>query len=127
MLTKLVAGLAVLASSSTAWAQDAYYGWTPGSEIVGQRVQVETNGVTNTVAFENGGVAKIYSPTGTTVVDANWTAANGQLCLITSSTSDCYPYRSPFQAGQAVDLISDCAVHSRWLAPTVSAKAGERG
>jgi hypothetical protein len=127
MLTKLVAGLALLGSSSMAWSQDAYYGWTPGSEIVGQRVQVETNGVTNTVAFERGGVAKIYSPTGTTVVDATWTAANGQLCLNTSSSSDCYPYRSPFQAGQSVDLISDCAVHSRWLAPQVSAQAGERG
>ena len=127
MLTKLVAGLAVLTSSSVVWAQDAYYGWTPGSEIIGQRVQVQTNGVTNTIAFESGGVARISSPTGATVIDAAWTANNGQLCLTTSSTFDCYPYRSPFVAGQSVDLISDCAVHSRWLAPQVSAHAGERG
>jgi hypothetical protein len=127
MVTKLVAGLAVLASSSALWAQDVYYGWTPGSEIAGQRVQVQTNGITNTIAFENGGTAKIYSPSGSTVVDATWTANNGQLCLTTSGTFDCYPYRSPFLAGQPVDLISDCAVHSRWLAPQVSARSGERG
>ncbi len=29
--------------------------WTPGSEIVGQSIQVETNGVTNTLYLDSGG------------------------------------------------------------------------
>lgn len=127
MLTKLAIGLAAVSATSAAYAQDAYYGWTPGAEIVGQRVQVQTNGVTNIVEFQRNGVAKIYSPTGSTVVDAAWSANDGQLCLTTPGSSDCYPYRSPFIAGQPVDLISNCAVHSQWLAPEVSALAGERG
>ena len=37
----------------------AQTGWVPGSEIIGQSIQVETNGVTNTVFFDPGGVARI--------------------------------------------------------------------
>ena len=36
--------------------------WVPGSEIVGQSVVVETNGVANTVYFDAGGAARIVSP-----------------------------------------------------------------
>lgn len=127
MLAKFAFGVAVLTAASAASGQNYYTGWIPGSEITGQRVQVQTNGVTNTVAFESNGVAHIYSPSGATTVDATWTANEGQLCLRTSNTFDCYPYRTPFVAGKTVDLVSDCAVHSRWLTDQVTVLPGERG
>ena len=36
--------------------------WTPGSEIVGQSVQVTTNGVTNTVYLDPGGSRADHHP-----------------------------------------------------------------
>ena len=40
----------------------AQVGWAPGSEIVGQPIQVTTNGVTNTVYLDQGGAARIDDP-----------------------------------------------------------------
>lgn len=122
MLLRFAAALVPLFIASTAAAQ-----WVPGSEIAGQQVQVQTNGVTNLITFEPNGIARISSPSGAKVVDAAWTAANGELCLTTASTFDCYPYTAPFQAGQPVDLLSNCAVRSRWLASSVTVPPGERG
>jgi hypothetical protein len=122
MIGKLCFGFGALAMASAASAQ-----WVPGMEITGQQVQVQTNGVLNTVTFESGGVAHISSPSGTTVVDATWTAADGKLCLQTSTTSDCYPYRAPFTARAPVDLISDCGVRSRWTALSTYVEPSERG
>jgi hypothetical protein len=45
-----IAGAALFASGASAQ-------YVPGSEIVGQTVQVETNGVVNNVTFEPGGTA----------------------------------------------------------------------
>jgi len=56
-LVRIVAGLAIT-SSGTAFAQ----GWTPAAEVVGQPIQVTTNGVTNTVTLSPGGQATIASP-----------------------------------------------------------------
>jgi len=122
MLTKLASALVALAMATAASAQ-----WVPGMEISGQQVQVQTNGVLNTVTFDPGGVAHISSPTGATVVDATWTAADGKLCLQTANTSDCYPYRAPFTARRPVDLMSDCGVMSRWTALSTAVAPGERG
>ena len=122
MLQRLTAAIVPLVIASSAAAQ-----WVPGSEITGQQVQVQTNGVTNIIAFEPNGVARISSPSGAKVVDATWIAANGELCLTTSNSFDCYPYASAFQAGQPVDLLSRCAVRSRWLTSSVTVPAGERG
>jgi hypothetical protein len=122
MLTKLSSGLVALSIATAASAQ-----WVPGMEITGQQVQVQTNGVVNTVVFEPGGVAHISSPSGATVVDATWTAADGKLCLLTATTSDCYPYRAPFTARQPVNLMSDCGVMSRWTALATAVAPGERG
>ena len=83
-----------------------------------------TSGVTNVVNFERDGVARISSPSGATVVDANWTADGQQICLKTSGSSDCYPYAQPFEANRPVDLLSTCGVRSRWLALL---PVGERG
>ena len=105
--------------------------WVPGTEIVGQSVVIETNGVANTVHFDAGGAARIVSPQGR-VVNASWTAANNNLCLNSGVASECWPYRQAFQAGQRVTLTSNCQAVSNWLpngtnAPPVKEVMEERG
>lgn len=106
--------------------------WVPGSEITGQSIQVETNGVVNTVYFDPGGVARIATPSGT-MVQGGWSVANQMLCLEAGpNVRECWPYRSAFLAGQPVTLTSSCQVTSRWVANAVNqapmqAPSGERG
>jgi hypothetical protein len=123
---RVVVGLAaIVALPGTALAQAA-------SEIVGQPIQVTTNGVTDTVVLNAGGQAMITSPGGT-VVNGTWTAANGQLCLGNGAAQECWPYNGPFQAGQPMSLTSSCNATSTWLAastnapPPPPAQRGERG
>ena len=125
-----VAGIGTLFVAQAAAAQTA---WVPGSEIVGQSVQVQTNGVTNTVYFDAGGSARIVTPGGNTV-PASWTAAGQQLCLNSGAAQECWPYASPFNAGQAVSLTSSCQATSSWLANATNpmqqvepVRQGERG
>ena len=122
MLTKILIGTLALSSASMAAAQ-----WSPGMEIMGQEVQVQTNGVVNTISFQPNGVATIRSPSGATVVDATWTTDAGELCLKTASTFDCYPYRAPFTARAPVDLVSSCGIRSRWTALSTAVSPVERG
>lgn len=122
MLIKIVIGTMALSTASVAAAQ-----WNPGMEITGQEVQVQTNGVVNTISFQPNGVAQIRSPSGATVVDATWTADAGELCVKTSNTFDCYPYRAPFTARQPVDLVSSCGIRSRWTALSTAVSPVERG
>src|SRR3982750_4849735 len=102
------------------------------AEIIGQPVTVTTNGVTNTVYLDPGGSARIMTPGGNTI-PGTWTAANGQLCLSNGTAQECWPYASPFQAGQPVTLTSSCGSSSSWLAsstntpPPASGPRGERG
>lgn len=128
-ILKIATGCCVLAVPGTALAQAA---WTPGSEIVGQPIQVTTNGVTNTVTLAPGGQAQMVSAGGR-VVAGTWTAANGQMCLSNGAAQECWPYAAPFQAGQPVTVTSSCNVASTWLAastnapPPPPAQRGERG
>ena len=128
-ITKLAVGAVLLAAPVAGFTQT---GWAPGSELIGQSVQVETNGITNTVYFDPAGVARIQTPGGNSV-PGTWTAANGQLCLTTGGAQECWPYAQPFQAGQQVTLTSSCNSASRWTAlgtnqaPPVQQGAGERG
>lgn len=129
MRKSVVAGLVYGAVLLGAPLSAVYGQWTPGSELVGQSVQVETNGVVNTVYFDPGGAARIITPAGA-VVQGTWTAANQQLCLQTGTGQECWPYQTAFQAGQQVTLVSSCQVSSRWtpLATNpVQARGGERG
>ena len=114
-------------------AVSAQMAWVPGSELVGQSAQVQTNGVVNTVYFDQGGVARIATPSGRQV-QGRWSAANQQLCLeFPSANPECWPYQSAFQAGQAVTLTSTCQVTSQWVANNTNqpmsapARQGERG
>jgi hypothetical protein len=104
---------------------------TPAAEIIGQPLQVTTNGVTNTVYLDAGGSARIMTPGGNTV-PGTWTAANGQLCLNNGTAQECWPYAAPFQANQPVTLTSSCNSTSTWLASATNAPPpppakGERG
>ena len=104
-----------------------------GSEIIGQPLQVTTNGVTNTVYLDPGGTARIMTPGGNTV-PGNWSIANGQICLSAAGAQECWPYAAPFQAGQPLTLASSCNQSSTWLAqatntapPPPPVERGERG
>jgi hypothetical protein len=123
---RAAAGLTLItALPGAAFAQAA-------TEIIGQPIQVTTNGVTNTVYLDAGGTARIMTPGGSTV-PGTWTAANSQLCLSNGSAQECWPYTAPFQAGQAVTLTSSCNSTSSWLAaatngpPPPAGQKGERG
>jgi hypothetical protein len=84
------------------------------------------------VYLDQGGAARIVTAGGKTV-PGTWTAANGQLCLSAAGAQECWPYNSPFQAGQAQTLTSSCNASSTWLAaatntpPPPPSAAGERG
>lgn len=124
---RLTFGAGLLACGSIAAAQS----WTPGSEIVGQTVQVETNGVVNNITFNADGTAAIATPGGR-AIPATWTASGNQLCLTTGGPAECFPYAQAFQAGQPVTVTSSCNATSRWLAtntnqPAAQSSAGERG
>jgi hypothetical protein len=127
LVARAAAGLSLAALPGAALAQ----AWTPASEIVGQPVQVTTNSVSNTVYLDQGGAARILTPAGNTV-SGTWTAANGQLCLNNGTAQECWPYSSPFQAGQPLTLTSSCNATSTWLAASTNApppppERGERG
>ena len=128
LICRMIAGTALMAAPLTAgFAQT----WIPGSEIAGHSVQVETNGVMNTVMFQPGGVASIQTPGGN-AVPATWSVSNNMLCLNASGAQECWPYTQPFQAGQQMTLTSSCQVASRWLPlstsqPPMPAPVGERG
>jgi hypothetical protein len=67
--------------------------WTPGGEIVGQSIQVNTNGIVNRVYCDQGGAARIVTPGGMSV-PGHWSAANEQLFLdIGTGSAECWPYR----------------------------------
>lgn len=116
--------VAIIAPAGIAAAQA---GWVPGSEIAGQTLQVQTNGVTNAIYFAPDGTASISTPSGTTV-PANWSAANNMLCLSAAGRQECWPYAAPFRAGQQVALTSSCRQVTTFLPQNVNQRAtGERG
>lgn len=132
LVARAAVGLTLVAALPAAAMAQA---WAPGAEITGQAVQVTTNGVSNTVYLDQGGTARIMTPAGRTV-NGTWTAANGQLCLNNGTAQECWPYATPFQAGQPLTLTSSCNATSTWLAsavntppppPPAPSAAGERG
>ena len=126
-IAALGATAVVLPSSASAQT------WTPGSEIVGQPVQVVTDGVTNTVYFDTATSDRIVTPNNNSVA-GSWAAANQQLCMVVNGVQECWPYTAPFQAGVPVTLTSlTSSKPSTWTALSVNPGApaagrkGERG
>ena len=119
-------GAAVFAPIGTVAAQ----AWMPGSEIAGQTIQVQTNGVVNSIMFNADGTATIMTPEGTSV-PGTWSAANGMLCLNANGAQECWPYSQPFQAGQQVALTSSCQQVTTFMPqstnPPAQRSSGERG
>jgi hypothetical protein len=128
--TSFAAAIGSVFMFATAAGAQTYTTWTPGVELRGHSVNVETNGVTNTVTFENDGSARILSASGQET-RGQWFAQNNQLCLQTSTARECWPYQQAFQAGQPMTLTSDCASTSRWTPISAGQQAmptsGERG
>ena len=129
ILVRTAVGLAIAGLLPAAALAQA--GYTPASEIVGQPVQVTTNGTTNTVYLDPGGQLRIITPNGNTV-PGTWTAANGQLCLGVGAAQECVPYNAPFQPQQPQTLTSSCGATETWLAqatnqPPTQGEKGERG
>lgn len=126
---RVAAALAlVFAPAAGAIAQP---GWVPGTEIVGQTLQVQTNGVTNSVTLNADGTATVVTPNGQ-AIPATWSAANNQLCLSTGGPQECWPYTQAFQAGRQIALTSSCRQVSTWMAsatnmPPQQQPMGERG
>lgn len=124
-LMRAAIGVSVFALlPAAAMAQDM------GAEVIGQPIQVTTNGVTNTVYLDPGGQLRILTPGGNTI-PGTWTAANGQLCIGAGGAQECVPYASPFQAGAPLSVTSSCGVSETWLASTTNGPPvpaqGERG
>jgi hypothetical protein len=119
---RAAAVLAAVSMPAAAYAQ----AWTPGAEIVGQPIQVTTNGTTNTVYFDQGGTARILTPN-QNVIPGTWQAANGQLCLSANGGQECWPYSGPFQPNQALSLTSSCGSTSTFLAQATNQAQNVRG
>ena len=119
-------GVAAAAPLGTVSAQ----AWMPGSEISGQTVQVQTNGVVNSITFNADGTATIMTPAGTSV-PGTWSAANNMLCLGANGGQECWPYAQPFHAGQQVALTSNCQQLTTFIPqstnPPMQRSGGERG
>jgi hypothetical protein len=124
-LVQAVTALSLAIPFASAHAQ-----WTPGSEITGHAIQVETNGIVNTVYFDAGGAARVQTPGGN-IVPAQWSVVNNTLCLTTGGAQECWPYTQAFRQGQQLTLTSSCNAASRWLPlstnPPSSSALGERG
>jgi hypothetical protein len=127
LAAKAATGLLIAILPGAALAQ----AWTPGAEVIGQPIQVTTNGTTNTVFLDPAGQLRIITPGGNTVPGV-WSAANGQLCIGTGGPQDCVPYNGPMQAGQPQTMTSSCGATETWLAqntnqPPSQGQKGERG
>ena len=123
-------GLFAFMAPSAAQAQTM----ATGAEIYGQQVQVAAaNGDINTLTFQQDGLVRISSTNGQSAI-GRWMVQNGQMCIsVASGARECWAYQNPFQAQQAVTMVSDCGATTRWTAlntnplqPT-QRRAGERG
>ena len=102
----------------------------PGAELIGQPIQVTTNGVTNVLYLDPGGSLRILTPASNTVA-GTWQIASGQLCLNVAGANECIPYNAPFQAGAPQTFTTSCNASTTWLAQNINspapAGASERG
>lgn len=124
-VTRAVIAASALIGSASAMAQTG-----PMSEIIGQPIQVTTNGVTNTLYFDADGTVRMITPNAA-VVQGSWALQGSNLCVSRGGASECFPYNSPFRAQEPRTVTSSCNAVSTWLAnatnnPSMDSKA-ERG
>lgn len=108
-----------------------------GSELYGHTVRVDLpGGVVNDLMFHQDGTVMISSPSGGANAQGRWFVQNQMMCIeLGSGARECWQYRGPFQAQQAVTMTSDCGVTSRWTAMSTNRppaqpmqqRSGERG
>ena len=116
---RAIVGLAAALTLPTAASAQA---WTPASEVVGQPIQVTTNGVTDTVTLNPGGQVQIVRP-----VERSFPVRGLRPMVSFASApaaAECFPYSAPFQAGQPVTVTSSCNATSTWLAASDQSAAG---
>ena len=122
--------LRMVAVAAAALPTAAFAQMGPGAELIGQPIQVTTNGVTNVVYLDPGGSLRILTP-GSNTVTGTWQLAGGQLCMNVGGANECVPYSSPFQAGAPQTFTTSCNNQSTWLAQNVNQPnpggASERG
>ncbi|HEY0111668.1 MAG TPA: hypothetical protein VGB59_00800 [Allosphingosinicella sp.] len=96
--------LTACATGSDRRGGDAY---TPGKELVGRTVTLETaKGQVSQLHFQDDG--EVEAQFGESRVQGNWTATGRLLCFSWSGSSrECWPYSAPFQRGRTVTLTSD--------------------
>ena len=117
-------GASILSSAALAQAQQ------PLAEVIGQPIQVTTNGITNTIYFDANGTVRMVTPN-SNVVQGSWALSQGSLCINSGSAQECWPYDSPFQPQHPKTMTSSCTSTSTWVAqatnnPSQSLKS-ERG
>ena len=81
--------------------------WTPGAELMDQRVRLQTAaGQVSTLHFAPNG--EVHAEFGGRQVTGSWVATTNQLCFAwAGSTRECWPYTAPLRRGQPVSLTSD--------------------
>ena len=81
--------------------------WTPGSELMDQRVRLQTAaGQVSTLHFARNG--EVHAEFGGRQVTGSWVASTDQLCFAwAGSTRECWPYTAPLRRGETVTLTSD--------------------
>jgi outer membrane protein assembly factor BamB len=107
----------------------------PGAELFGQQVRVAAaNGDVNTLSFQPDGTVYISSTNGQSA-QGNWSVQNNNMCITMGTARECWQYRGPFRAQQALSMVSDCGATTQWTAlgvnqppqQPVQRRAGERG
>ncbi len=80
---------------------------SPGSELIGQQVRLETAaGQLSTLHFAPNGA--VHAQFGSQQVAGNWVANQTQLCFSWGGAArECWPYTAPLRRGQTVSLTSD--------------------
>ena len=81
--------------------------WTPGSELMDQRVRLQTSGgQVSTLHFARDG--QVHAEFGGRQVTGSWVATSNQLCFAWAGSSrECWPYTAPLRRGETVTLTSD--------------------
>jgi hypothetical protein len=133
-MRRIIVAVAAVATPFLAPAVASAQSMQPGAELNGQQVQVAAaNGDVNTLSFQPDGTVYISSTNGQSA-QGNWSVVNNNMCITAGGARECWQYRAPFRAQQAMQMVSDCGATTSWTAmgvnqpqQPVQRRAGERG